>query len=72
MSDDIVERIVMRGKAADEIRRLRRYERLVRFIAGDYWELSQDKVRWLYTEYKTKCRELLQEDGVAIGESVDE
>ena len=48
--------------AADEIERLRRYEQLVQFIASDYWELSHDKIRWLYTEYKTKCRELIKED----------
>ena len=48
--------------AADEIERLRKYEKLVQYIANDYWELSHDKIRWLYTEYKTKCRELIEED----------
>ena len=64
MTDDIVEKFVMKGKAAEEIRRLRKYEQLVQFIASDYWELSHDKIRWLYTEYKTKCRELIKEDNV--------
>lgn len=96
MSDDIVEKIVMKGKAAEEIRRLRaeneklikdvktavfadsaelkdikkdnerlrRYEKLVEYIASDYWELSHDKIRWLYTEYKEKSRKLIQEDGL--------
>lgn len=65
MSDDIVETIIMKGKAAEEVRRLRRYEKLVQYIASDYWELSHDKIKWLYTEYKTKCRELVQEDAQA-------
>lgn len=64
MTDDIVEKIVMKGKAAEEIRRLRKYEQLVQYIASDYWELSYDKIRWLYTEYKTKCRELINEDNI--------
>ena len=48
--------------ASREIERLRKYEKLVQFIASDYWELSHDKIRWLYTEYKTKSRELIEED----------
>ena len=50
--------------AADEITRLRRYEKLVEYIASDYWELSHDKIRWLYTEYKEKSRKLIQEDAL--------
>lgn len=50
--------------AADEIERLRRYEQLVQYIASDYWELSHDKIRWLYTEYKEKSRKLIQEDAL--------
>lgn len=60
--DDIVETIIMKGKAAEEIRRLRKYEKLVQYIASDYWELSHDKIRWLYTEYKEKSRKLIEED----------
>ena len=45
-----------------EILRLQRYEKLVQYIASDYWELSYDKIRWLYTEYKTKSRKLIEED----------
>ena len=48
--------------AADEITRLRKYEELVQYIASDYWELSHDKIRWLYTEYKEKSRKLIEED----------
>ena len=45
-----------------EILRLQGYEKLVQYIASDYWELSYDKIRWLYTEYKTKSRKLIEED----------
>ena len=45
-----------------EILRLQKYEKLVQYIASDYWELSYDKIRWLYTEYKTKSRKLIEED----------
>ena len=62
MTDDIVEKIVMKGKAAEEIRRLRKYEQLVQFIANDYWELSHDKIKWVYTDYKKRCRKLIEED----------
>ena len=60
--DDIVEKIVMKGKAAEEIRRLRKYEQMVQFIANDYWELSHDKIKWIYTDYKKRCRKLIEED----------
>lgn len=46
----------------EEIERLQRYEKLVQYIASDYWELSHDKIKWLYTEYKTKSRKLIEED----------
>lgn len=69
---DIVERLrsapvdnrpaTLLNEAADEIERLRKYEKLVQYIASDYWELSYDKIRWLYTEYKTKSRKLIEED----------
>lgn len=78
MTDDIVEKLKSWNRcypgnlniedavdeAANEINRLRRYEQLVQYIASDYWELSHDKIRWLYTEYKTKCRELIKEDNI--------
>lgn len=60
--DDIVEKIVMKGKAAEEIRRLRKYEKMVQYIANDYWELSHDKIKWIYTDYKKRCRKLIEED----------
>lgn len=47
---------------SEEIKRLRRYEQLVQFIANDYWELSHDKIKWLYVEYKKRCSKLIEED----------
>jgi len=62
MTDDIVEKIVMKGKAAEEIRRLRKYEQLVWFIANDYYELSHDKVKWQHNDWYKRCRKLIEED----------
>lgn len=65
--DDVAlcERLIReRLDAADEITRLRKYEQLVQYIASDYWELSHDKIRWLYTEYKEKSRKLIKEDAL--------
>lgn len=60
--DDIVEKIVMKGKAAEEIRRLRKYEKMVQFIANDYYELSYDKVKWQHNDWHKRCRKLIEED----------
>ena len=62
MTDDVVEKIVMKGKAAEEIRRLRKYEQLVWFIANDYYELSHDKVKWQHNDWYKRCRKLIEED----------
>ena len=45
-----------------EVERLERYEKLVQFIANDYWELSHDKIKWIYADYKKRCRKLIEED----------
>lgn len=45
-----------------EVERLRKYEKLVQYIANDYWELSHDKIKWVYTDYKKRCRKLIEED----------
>lgn len=47
---------------ANEIKRLQKYEKLVQFIANDYWELSHDKIKWIYADYKKRCRKLIEED----------
>jgi hypothetical protein len=48
-------------ESADEIERLRKYERLVQFIATDYVELSHDKVQNEYILIIKKCRELVKD-----------
>lgn len=64
-SGGLADRLIReRLDAADEIERLRKYEKLVQYIASDYWELSHDKIRWLYTEYKEKSRKLIREDAL--------
>jgi hypothetical protein len=45
-----------------EVERLKRYEALVTFIANDYVELSHDKIKWQYFEYKKRCAKLIEED----------
>lgn len=45
-----------------EIERLQKYERLVQFIANDYYELSHDKIKCLYIEYKKRCQKLIGEE----------
>ena len=62
MTDDVVEKYVMKGKSAEEIRRLRKYEELIRFIANDYCELSHDKVYWQRDDWRQRCRKLIDED----------
>lgn len=62
MTDDIVENIIMKGKSAEEIRRLSKYEKLVQFIANDYYELSHDKVKWQHNDWYKRCRKLIEED----------
>lgn len=53
-------------EAAEEIRRLRKYEQLVQFIANDYYELSHDKVKWQHNDWCKRCRKLIQEDSDQI------
>jgi hypothetical protein len=45
-----------------EIERLREYERLVKFIANDYHELSYEKAQWQRDDWKNRCRTLQQKD----------
>lgn len=60
--DDIVEKIVMQGKSAIEIRRLRKYEELVHFIANDHYEMSYDKAMWQRDDWRNRCRKLIEQD----------
>jgi 7-keto-8-aminopelargonate synthetase-like enzyme len=48
--------------AQKEIERLRKYEKLVHFIANDYHELSHDKAQWQRDEWKKRCKKLIEED----------
>lgn len=47
---------------AEEIRRLRKYEKMVWFIANDYHELSHDKAQWQRDDWKKRCKKLIEED----------
>ena len=46
----------------DEINRLEKYEKLVHFIANDYYELSYDKIKWQRDDWRKLCRKLIEED----------
>ena len=72
---DIVERLEMLAganppntvtdvlrEAADEIKRLSKYETTVKRIAWDYIELSHDKVYNQRDEYIRWCRATIQKD----------
>jgi hypothetical protein len=49
-------------EAADEIERLREYERLVKFIANDYHELSHEKTQWQRDDWKKRCIAIQQKE----------
>ena len=46
----------------EEVKRLEKYEKLVWFIANDYYELSHDKVKWQHNDWYKRCRKLIEED----------
>lgn len=48
------------GRAADEIERLHEYENLVKFIANDYHELSQEKAMWQRDDWKARAQKLIK------------
>ena len=55
-----------RGEIIDcyrkETERLQKYEKMVQFIANDYYELSHDKVKWQHNDWYKRCRKLIEED----------
>ena len=61
---DVVTDIVEKMDAVQEreIVRLRKYEKMVQFIANDYYELSYDKVKWQHNDWYKRCRKLIEED----------
>ena len=46
----------------EEVERLQKYEKMVWFIANDYYELSHDKVKWQHNDWYKRCRKLIEED----------
>ena len=54
-----------------EIERLRKYEKLVQFIANDYHELSYEKAQWQRDDWKKRCKKLIDDDwmNAALGEN---
>lgn len=36
-------------------------EQIIAFIANDYWELSSEKIRFQYNQYKQMCKDYLKE-----------
>ena len=46
----------------EENGRLQKYEKMVQFIANDYYELSYDKVKWQHNDWYKRCRKLIEED----------
>ena len=64
----MIDIINSRGEMIDhyrkEVERLKRYEKMVWFIANDYYELSHDKVKWQHNDWYKRCRKLIEEDDV--------
>ena len=62
----MIDLINTRGEIIDhyrkEVERLQKYEKLVWFIANDYYELSYDKVKWQHNDWYKRCRKLIEED----------
>lgn len=55
---DSVRELVINSR--DEIIRLKKYEKLVQFIANDYHELSHDKAKWQRDDWKKRCKKLIE------------
>lgn len=49
-------------QSQEEMKRLRRYEKMVHFIAADYLELSFHKSDVQRNEWRHKCERLIKED----------
>lgn len=62
LADYCAEVCIKADRLEKEVARLKKYEMLVQYIANDYWELSHDKIKWIYTDYKKRCRQLIEED----------
>jgi hypothetical protein len=64
MSIDQLNHDIYVSKQEKEIERLQKYEKLVQFIANDYYEMSHDKVKWQHNDWYKRCRKLIEEDNV--------
>ena len=64
MSVDQLNHDIYFSKQEKEIERLQKYEKLVQFIANDYYEMSHDKVKWQHNDWYKRCRKLIEEDNV--------
>ena len=62
MSVDQLNHDIYVSKQEKEIERLQKYEKMVQFIANDYYEMSHDKVKWQRDDWKNRCRKLIEED----------
>ena len=62
MSVDQLNHDIYVSKQEKEIKRLQKYEKLVQFIANDYYEMSHDKVKWQHNDWYKRCRKLIEED----------
>jgi hypothetical protein len=49
-------------KSNNEIDRLLRYEKLVKFIADDYIELSYDKAQCQRNDWRKRCEKLIKSE----------
>jgi len=58
-SESIVQKVEL---LEQEIERLREYERLVKFIANDYHELSHEKTQWQRDDWKKRCIAIQQKE----------
>jgi hypothetical protein len=50
------------GDTEEKIKKLEEYERLVRFIAEDYIELSYEKAQWQRDDWRKRCIKLIQSE----------
>ena len=50
------------GDLEEKIKKLEEYERLVRFIAEDYIELSYEKAQWQRDDWRKRCIKLIQSE----------
>jgi hypothetical protein len=65
-NDDYIE------QSQKEMMRLRRYEKMVHFIAADYLELSFHKADIQRNDWRHRCKRLIEEDYGSSDQLVDQ